>query len=109
MRLLFEVHGVVRAPVEGVRERMCSATPASPGRTGSSTANTASSPTGATGGTAARTRRTPPRGRADRARVYDIAKQGNWAPHLANKLFIGYRARLEATMRQRVAQLEAQS
>ena len=28
-------------------------------------------------------------------RVHNIAKQGNWAPYLANNLFIGYRANLE--------------
>jgi hypothetical protein len=39
-------------------------------------------------------------------RVYNIARQGNWAPYLANKLFIGYRARLEASMRHQVARLE---
>ncbi|ANZ43328.1 hypothetical protein BBK82_36855 [Lentzea guizhouensis] len=49
-----------------------------------------------------------PQGTLLRHRVYNIARQGNWAPYLANKMFIGYRARLEASLRDRIAQLETQ-
>ncbi|KOV90173.1 hypothetical protein ADL03_00760 [Nocardia sp. NRRL S-836] len=49
-----------------------------------------------------------PEGTVLRHRVHNIARQGNWAPYLANKLFIGYRARLEAGLRDRIRQLEAE-
>jgi len=109
MRLLFEVSGVVRAPLEDVRERMF----ADAGESGSHRLVDRDQGVIAYWGDwwdHGEDRLYPhPEGALLVHRVHNIAKQGNWAPYLANKLFIGYRARLEAGMRERVRQLEAQS
>jgi len=107
MRLLFEVSGVVRAPIEQVRERMF----AGAGESGSHRLVDRDQGVIAYWGDwwyrGEDSLHPHPEGALLVHRVYNIAKQGNWAPYLANKLFIGYRARLEATMRDRVAQLES--
>ena len=106
MRLLFEVSGVVRAPIEQVRERMF----AGAGESGSHRLVDRDQGVIAYWGDwwyrGEDSLHPHPEGALLVHRVYNIAKLGNWAPYLANKLFIGYRARLEATMRDRVAQLE---
>lgn len=109
MKLLFEVRGVVHAPIEEVRERMF----ADAGESGSHRLVDRAQGVIAYWGDwwyrGEDTLHPHPEGALVVHRVYNIAKQGNWAPYLANKLFIGYRARLEASMRERVRQLEAQS
>ena len=105
-RLLFEVRGVVRAPLEEVRERMF----ADAGESGSHRLVDRERGVIAYWGDWWYRGEDSLHPHAEGAlvvhRVYNIAKQGNWAPYLANKLFIGYRAGLEAGMRQRVAHLE---
>ncbi|MGI5499543.1 hypothetical protein [Lentzea sp. CA-135723] len=109
MRLLFEVTGVVRAPLEVVRERMF----ADAGESGTHRLVDREQGVIAYWGDwwyrGEDSLHPHPGGTLVRHRVYNIARQGNWAPYLANKLFIGYRARLEASMRDRVRELEAQS
>ena len=106
MRLLFEVSGVVRAPLEEVRERLF----ADAGESGSHRLVDREAGVIATWGDwwyrGEDWLHPHPEGALLVHRVYNIAPQGNWAPYVANKLFIGYRARLEATMRDRVTQLE---
>ena len=107
MRLLFEVTGVVHAPLEDVRARMF----ADAGESGSHRLVDREQGVIAYWGDwwyrGEDSLHPHPEGALVVHRVYNIAKQGNWAPYLANKLFIGYRARLEAGMRERVRQLEA--
>ena len=109
MRLLFEVSGVVRAPIEDVRARMF----ADAGESGSHRLVDRDQGVIAYWGDwwyrGEDSLHPHPEGALLVHRVYNIAEQGNWAPYLANKLFIGYRARLEAGMRGRVRQLEAQT
>jgi hypothetical protein len=106
MRLLFEVSGVVRAPIEQVRDRMF----ADAGKSGSHRLVDRDQGVIAYWGDwwyrGEDSLYPHPEGALLVHRVYNIARQGNWAPYLANKLFIGYRARLEKGMRDRVAQLE---
>ncbi|MFI6102200.1 hypothetical protein ACIA8G_42180 [Lentzea sp. NPDC051213] len=106
MRLLFEVSGVVHAPFQDVRERLF----ADAGVSGSHRLVDRDQGVIAYWGNwwyrGEDTLRAHPEGALLTHRVYNIAKQGNWAPYLANKLFIGYRARLEETLRQRITQLE---
>lgn len=105
-RLLFEVRGVVRAPLEEVRERMF----ADAGESGPHRLVDREQGLIAYWGDWWYRGEDSLHPHAEGAlvvhRVYNIAKQGNWAPYLANKLFLGYRSRLEASMRQRVAHLE---
>ena len=109
MRLLFEVTGVVHRPLEDVRERMF----ADAGESGPKRLVDREQGVIAYWGDwwyrGEDSLHPHPEGTLVRHRVYNIAPQGNWAPYLANKLFIGYRAQLEASMRERVRQLEAQS
>lgn len=109
MRLLFEVTGVVRRPLEVVRERMF----ADAGESGSHRLVDREQGVIAYWGDwwyrGEDSLHPHPDGALIRHRVYNIAPQGNWAVYLANKLFIGYRARLEDTMHARVRDLEAQS
>lgn len=105
-RLLFEVRGVVRAPLEQVRERMF----ADAGESGSHRLVDREQGLIAYWGDWWYRGEDSLHPHAEGAlvvhRVYNIAKQGNWAPYLANTLFLGYRSRLEASMRHRVAHLE---
>jgi hypothetical protein len=107
MRLLFEVSGVVHAPLHHVKERMF----ADAGESGPHRLVDREQGVIAYWGDwwyrGEDSLRPHPEGALLVHRVYNIAKQGNWAPYLANKLFIGYRARLEQTLRQRIAQLES--
>jgi len=109
MRLLFEVSGVVHAPLEDVRERLF----ADAGVSGSHRLVDRERGVIAYWGDwwyrGEDTLHPHPEGTLLRHRVYNIAKQGNWAPYLANKLFLGYRAKLEASMKDRVRQLEGQN
>ena len=109
MKLLFEVSGVVRAPLEHVRERMFS----DAGESGTHRLVDRDQGVIAYWGDwwyrGEDSLHPHPEGALLVHRVYNIAKQGNWAPYLANKLFIGYRARLEAGLKHRIAQLEAQT
>jgi len=106
MRLLFEVQGVVHAPLEDVRARMF----ADAGVSGSHRLVDRESGVIAYWGDwwyrGEDTVAAHPEGTLLTHRVYNIARQGNWAPYLANKLFLGYRAKLETALRQRIAQLE---
>jgi hypothetical protein len=107
MRLLFEVSGVVHAPLEDVRERLF----ADAGESGSHRLVDRDRGVIAYWGDwwyrGEDSLHPHPEGALLVHRVYNIAQQGNWAPYLANKLFIGYRARLRTALRQRIAQLEA--
>ncbi len=107
MKLLFEVSGVVHAPLERVRERMF----ADAGESGPHRLVDRDQGVIAYWGDwwyrGEDSLHPHPEGALLVHRVHNIAKQGNWAPYLANKLFIGYRARLEAGLRQRIAQLES--
>jgi hypothetical protein len=109
MRLLFEVSGVVHAPLEDVRERMFT----DAGESGTHRLVDRDQGVIAYWGDwwyrGEDSLHPHPEGALLVHRVYNIANQGNWAPYLANKLFIGYRAQLERTLRQRIAQLEAQT
>lgn len=109
MRLLFEVTGVVHAPLEDVRARMF----ADAGESGTHRLVDREQGVIAYWGDwwyrGEDSLHLHPEGTLLRHRVYNIAEQGNWAPYLANGLFLGYRAKLEAALRQRIAQLEARS
>ncbi|MFD9697817.1 hypothetical protein [Lentzea sp. NPDC059081] len=109
MRLLFEVQGVVHAPLEEVRARMF----ADAGVSGSHRLVDRAAGVIAHWGDwwyrGEDSLHPHPEGALLVHRVYNIARQGNWAPYLANKLFLGYRARLQASLRERIALLEAQS
>jgi len=106
MRLLFEVTGVVHAPVEVVRARMF----ADAGESGPHRLVDRDQGVIAYWGDwwyrGEDSLHFHPDGTLLRHRVYNIARQGNWAPYLANKLFIGYRATLEAAMGERVRRFE---
>ena len=108
MRLLFEVTGVVHAPLEVVRAR----TFADAGESGTHRLVDRERGVIAYWGDwwyrGEDSLHLHPEGALLRHRVHNIARQGNWAVYLANKLFLGYRARLEA-MRDRVRDLEGQS
>ena len=109
MRLLFEVSGVVHAPLDRVKEAMFR----DAGESGSHRLVDRDNGVIAYWGNwwyrGEDTVREHPEGTRLTHRVYNIAKQGNWAPYLANKLFIGYRANLETTLRARITELEAQA
>lgn len=107
MRLLFEVSGVVHAPLEDAKARMFS----DAGESGSHRLVDRDQGVIAYWGDwwyrGEDLVHPHPEGALLVHRVCNIAKQGNWAPYLANKLFVGYRARLEETLEKRIAQLES--
>lgn len=109
MRLLFEVSGVVHAPIERVKEVMFR----DAGESGTHRLVDREQGVIAYWGDwwyrGEDSVREHSEGTLLTHRVHNIAKQGNWAPYLANKLFIGYRARLEAGLAARIAELEAQT
>lgn len=109
MRLLFEVSGVVHAPIERVREAMFR----DAGESGSHRLVDRDEGVIASWGDwwyrGEDTIAEHAEGTLLTHRVYNIAKQGNWAPYLANKLFIGYEAQLRTSLEARIAELETQT
>lgn len=106
-RLLFEVTGVVKAPVEEVADLMFASGPPSGVHTDADRATNTISYWGNWWYRGEDSVEPHPEGALLVHRVYNIARQGNWAAYLANKLFIGYRATLERSMRDRVADYQA--
>ncbi|GLZ28336.1 hypothetical protein Lesp02_05260 [Lentzea sp. NBRC 105346] len=106
-KLLFETSGIIKAPLERVADLLFADGPPTGTHTSVDRKNHTIAYWGNWWYRGEDSLEPHPEGTRLVHRVFNIAPQGNLPVYLANKLFIGYQAKLDAGMRKRVAEYTA--